>query len=539
MPRLLRTACLLFIAACRTAPEAPAVPLYNNLGEYHYRISTADSLVQRYFDQGLRLYYAFNHAEAIRAFEEAGRRDPGCALCRWGVALAYGPNINAPMDSAAGVAAWAAIHEAQARATSASDRERALIDALAARYAEVPPADRSALDSAWAVAMGTVAARFPDDLEIATLHAEALMDLSPWNYWHPDLTPRPDTPEILATFERVMAADSTHPGAHHFYIHAVEAVEPQRAVAVAERLASLMPGAGHLVHMPSHIYIRVGRYADAVAINEHATHADETWIRDQRPGPGFYLAAYYPHNYDFLAFAASMLGRKAQTLDAADRDAAAVPRDLLGAPGYTLLQHHLTKRLQARVRFAVWDELLTEPKPTDSLRHAVGIWHYARGRALAATGKVAEAAAELEALRALATDSTLSSQRMEYNSSGAVLGVATEVLAGFVAQASGDLDMAVRRLEAAVRKEDALTYGEPPEWTVPPRQELGAVLLAAGRARDAERAFREELGKFPENGWSLRGLAASLRAQGKSAEAAGVEARFRKAWATADIDKVR
>ncbi|MBU6365636.1 MAG: hypothetical protein KJT01_05445 [Gemmatimonadetes bacterium] len=534
MLRLFRTVPLLLAAACRTAPDPPAVPLYDNLGTHHYRIGTADSLVQRYFNQGLRLYYAFNHAEAIRAFEEAGRRDPTCAMCRWGVALALGPNINAAMDSAAGAAAWAAIREAQARAAGAGDRERALIDALAARYAAVPPADRSALDSAWAAAIGAVAARFPDDLEIATLHAEALMDLSPWNYWNADGTPRPDTPRILATLERVMAADAVHPGAHHFYIHAVEAVEPQRAIAVAERLAGLMPGAGHLVHMPSHIYIRVGRYADAVAINEHATHADETWIRDQRPGPGFYLAAYYPHNYDFLAFAASMLGRKAQTLDAADRDAAAVPRELLGAPGYTLLQHHLTKRLQARVRFAAWAELLAEPKPADTLRHAVGMWHYARGRALAATGKVAAAATELAALRALATDGALAGQRMEYNSSDAVLGVASEVLAGFVAQASGDPASAVAHLEAAVRQEDALTYGEPPEWTVPPRQELGAVLLAAGRARDAERAFRGDLAKFPENGWSLRGLAAALRALGKAAEAADVESRFRKAWATAD-----
>jgi hypothetical protein len=534
MPRLLRTASLLLAAACRPAPEPPAVPLYDNLGAHHYSITASDGAVQRYFDQGLRLYYAFNHAEAIRAFEEAGRRDPACAMCRWGVALALGPNINATMDSAAAAAAWAAIGEAQARATGASERERALIAALATRYAAVPPADRSALDSAWAAAIGAVAARFPGDLEIATLHAEALMDLSPWNYWNADRTPRPATPGILATLERVMAADSTHPGAHHFYIHAVEAVEPERAIAVAERLAGLMPGAGHLVHMPSHIYVRVGRYADAVAINEHATHADETWIRDQRPGPGFYLAAYYPHNYDFLAFAASMLGRQAQTLEAADRDAAAVPRELLGAPGYTLLQHHLTKRLQARVRFAAWDALLAEPAPADSLRHAMGLWHYARGRALAATGKATEATAQLAALRALAADSTLAPQRMEYNSSGAVLGIAVEVLAGFVAQAAGDLTTAATHLEAAVRQEDALTYGEPPEWTVPPRQDLGAVLLAANRPREAERAFREDLAKFPENGWSLRGLAAALRAQGKAAQGAEVEARFRMAWAGAE-----
>lgn len=535
MPRPTLAACLLFAAACTAAPEPDPVPLYDNLGDHHYPITAADSTVQAYFDQGLRLYYAFNHAEAIRAFDEASRLDPSCAICRWGTALALGPNINAPMDSASGAAAWVAIQEAKARAAGATERERALIDALAVRYAEVPPADRAGLDSAWAIAIGAVAARFPDDLEAATLHAEAAMDLSPWNYWNADRSPRPDTPGILATLERVMAADSTHPGAHHYYIHAVEAIEPERAIAVAERLAGLMPGAGHLVHMPSHIYIRVGRYADAVAINEHAAHADETWIRDQRPGPGFYLAAYYPHNYDFLAFAASMLGRSAQSIDAADRNAAAVPRDLLGAPGYTLLQHLLTKRLQARVRFAKWDELLAEPKPADTLPHAIGIWHYARGRALAAKGDVAAATAELEALRALATDSVLAPQRMEYNTSGAVLGVAVEVLAGFVAQAAGDQASAVTHLEEAVRREDALTYGEPPEWTVPPRQDLGVVLLAAGRPRDAERAFREDLGKFPENGWSLRGLAESLRAIGKAAEAAEVEGRFRKAWETADV----
>ena len=535
MSRSVLVAVLLAAAACRPAPDAPSVPLYDNLGDHHYAITAADSTVQRYFDQGLRLYYAFNHTEAIRAFEEAGRRDPSCAMCRWGVALALGPNINAGMDSASGAAAWVAIRDAQSRASGASERERALIDALATRYAEVPPADRSRLDSAWATAIGAVAARFPDDLEIATLHAEARMDLSPWNYWNADRTPRPETPDILATLERVMAANSTHPGANHFYIHAVEAIQPERAIAVAERLAELMPGAGHLVHMPSHIYIRVGRYADAVAINEHAAHADETWIRDQRPGPGFYLAAYYPHNYDFLAFAASMLGDRAKTLDAADKDAAAVPRDLLGAPGYTLLQHHLTKRLQARVRFSAWTELLAEPKPVDTLPHAVAMWHYARGRALAATGDVAAANTELDALRALATDSTLSAQRMEYNSSGAVLEIAVDVLAGFVAHARKDHATAVSVLEAAVRKEDALTYGEPPEWTVPPRQDLGVILLAAGRPSDAARAFREDLSKFPENGWSLRGLAEALRAMGKTAEATEVETRIRKAWATADI----
>ena len=511
------------------------VPLYDNLGNHHYSITTRVPTAQRYFDQGLRLYYAFNHAEAIRAFEEAARLDPQCAMCHWGVALAYGPNINLPMDSAAGVAAFAAVDRARAAAPHASPRERALIDALARRYTATPRADRSTLDSAYVRAMRQVVDRYPNDPEARTLYAEAIMDLSPWNYWDRDGKPRPQTREMLANLEQVMAGNRTHPGANHFYIHAVEAVDPQRAVPIAERLATLMPGAGHLVHMPGHIYVRVGRYADAIAANEHAVHADETFIRDQKPAFGAYVAGYYPHNYDFLAFAASLIGRRNQSVTAAEKIASLSSAEMQRAPGMLFTQHHATRHLQLKTRFSDWDGILATPAPAEDLPHARAMWHYARGRALAARGDTRQADTELAAVRSAAARPDIASARLEFNSSGAILGIASEVLAGHIAAAQADFPRAIRHLREATRMEDALLYGEPPEWTVPVRQELGAILLAATLPVEAEQVFREDLRRFPENGWSLHGLAGALRAQGRIADADGVMARFRRAWASADV----
>jgi tetratricopeptide (TPR) repeat protein len=499
----------LAVAACTPGGEsAPAdVPLYDNLGSHNYAVTNSAPLAQQYFDQGLRLYYAFNHAEAIRAFEAATRHDDACAMCWWGISLAYGPNINASMDSASGVAAWAALKEAERRADGEEPREQALIGALAVRYREVPPADRAGLDSSYARAMAETAAAWPDDPEVATLYAESLMDLSPWAYWNPDGSARPGTTEALTSLEKVLAAYPDHPGANHFYIHAVEAVDPERAVTQAERLAGLMPGAGHLVHMPGHIYVRVGRYEDAIVANEHAIHADESYIRDQRPQPGMYMAGYYPHNYDFLAFAASMIGRDSQAVAAAEQLAGVVPANLLREPGMTLLQSHLTRHLQMKVRFGRWDAILATEAPPEDLPHARGLWHYARGRALAGTGNLAEAEAELAALRALSKNPAVASLRTEFNTSGGILGIAVEVLAGHLAAARGDYDAAVSRLREAVRREDALNYGEPPEWSVPVRQDLGAILLDAGRRREAAGVFEEDLRRFPKNVWSVQGLA--------------------------------
>ena len=512
-----------------------AAPLYDNLGSHHYAVSTRVPTAQRYFDQGLRLYYGFNHAEAIRAFNEASRLDPQCAMCQWGTALSYGPNINVPMDSASGVAAYAAVTRAVAAAANADPRERALISALAKRYVAVPSGDRSPLDSAYANAMREVVERYPDDLEARTLYAESLMDLSPWQYWEANGTPRPHTRELVGQLEKVIAADQKHPGAHHFFIHAVEAVDPERAVPIAERLAALMPGAGHIVHMPGHIYVRVGRYADAVKANEHAVHADESYIADQKPALGAYTAGYYPHNYDFLAFAGSMLGRAKQSIGAADKLGSLVPAEMQRAPGMTFTQHHATRHLQLKTRFGRWDDILATPAPAEDLPHARGMWHYARGRALAARGDTIGASAELKHLRAAAARPDAATTRLEFNNSAAILAIAAEVLAGHIAVSQKDFTRGARQLSEAARLEDALVYGEPPEWTVPVRQDLGDVLLQGGRHADAEKAFREDLKRFPDNGWSLNGLARALRGQQRAAEANDVMKRFRQAWSSADV----
>jgi tetratricopeptide (TPR) repeat protein len=513
-----------------------SVPLFDNLGPHHYAITTSVPLAQRYFDQGLKLYYAFNHAEAVRAFEEAARLDPDCAMCSWGLALAYGPNINAPMEREAALAAYDAIQKAIARDAPAGANERALMRALASRYAADPPKDRAPLDAAYAQALRDVAQRYPADFEVATLYAEALMDLSPRHYWTAEGQPRAETPEILKQLELVLAANPNHPGANHLYIHAVEAAQPDRALAAADRLAAVMPGAGHIVHMPGHIYIRVGRYVDAITANEHAVHADEVYIEDQRPKNGIYTLGYYPHNYDFLAFAASMIGRSGQAMTAAEQMRALAPPDLLRAPGMTFLQLHDTRHLQMLVRFARWQEILEAPAPGKDLAYARTMWQYTRGRALVATGKIKEAEDALHQVRATAENPDVASLRLEVNTSGAILQIASEVLAAHLAEAEGNVMAAITRLRDGARLEDALTYGEPPEWSVPVRQELGMMLLRADRAIEAEQVFRQDLKRFPDNGWSLCGLELALRRQGRKDEADGVKAKFNTVWSSADID---
>jgi tetratricopeptide (TPR) repeat protein len=509
--------------ASATLAVDTVVPLYTNLGEHTYPISTTNPQAQRYFDQGIRLTYAFNHAEAIRAYTEAARLDPSCAMCQWGIALAHGPNINAPMSEEGGREAVAAVRRAQALANGATPVERALIEALSRRYSAAPDARRPSLDSAYATAMGEVAARFPEDQEAATLYAEALMDLRPWSYWTRDGQPEPGTREILASLEGVLARNPNHPGACHFYIHAVEAAHPELAVPCAERLAGLMPGAGHLVHMPAHIYIRVGRWNDAITHNEHAVHVDEEYIADQRP-TGVYPLAYYPHNYHFLSFAATMAGRSRQAITAAravvERVDPAVAREVPELQGL-IPYHHLVL-----MTFGRWEDVLALPVPAEDLPFSRAMAEYARGVAHAAGGDAAAAQRSLGDVRATLAATTAEPART-------VLEIASHALAGEIAHRKGRHDEAIAQLTEAMELEDGLIYMEPPFWHSPVRHALGAALLEAGRPAEAEALYLEDLRRFPENGWSLHGLAASLRAQGR--DASEVERRFADAWNQADV----
>lgn len=506
------------------------IPLYDDLGTHHRRVSTRSPEAQAYFDQGLRLQYAFNHPEAIQSYQEALRRDPDCAMCWWGIALAAGPNINGPMSPEAGRQAYAAIREAQARASSATAVERALIAALARRYAADSEADRAPLDSAYARAMAEVARSHPDDADVLTLHAAALMNLSPWNYWegeYRDRKPRPGTERILSTLERALAIAPDHPGACHYYIHAVEAAYPEKAVPCADRLASLMPGAGHIVHMPGHIYIRVGRYADAVRTNEHAVHSDESFIAD-RGVSTLYTGAYYPHNYHFMAFAATMAGMSAKAIEAARIVAPRVPVEV--ARDVYWIQNAVVMPHITLLTFGRWRDVLAEPMPPAELGQATIMATYARGVALAALGRFDEARGVLAEIR------KATAQAGDDPTTDPVPHIAPLALAGEIALRSGDAEGAVKHFRAAVEIEDALLYEEPPLWYYPIRHSLGRALLEAGRPAEAEKAYREDLDRFPHNGWSLFGLMKSLEAQGRKSEAAEVRARFREAWKHADVE---
>jgi tetratricopeptide (TPR) repeat protein len=539
-PRPILTAAVALLAAgCAARHRHDAAPareppiVFDDLGRHHHPVTTRSPEAQRYFDQGLRLVWAFNHDEATRAFAWAARLDPECAMAWWGVALAAGPNYNDPGNPERDRRAYAALEKALALGGRVGERERAYIEALSRRYTKQPPPDRKALDVAYADAMREVARRFPDDLDAATLFAEALMDLRPWDLWTPDGRPQPGTAEIVATLEGVLARDPEHPGANHYYIHAVEAsADPARGLAAAERLRRLVPGAGHLVHMPSHIYMRVGRYGDAVEANARAIAVDERYLARAKPA-GIYPMMYYPHNIDFLWNAASMQGRSAETIAAARRLAGVTTVET--ARQMPDLEGALVAPVFALVRFGRWQDVLAERAPPDDLPFTRGSWHYGRGLAALRTGDRPGAARELEALRAIAAATPPERVLMQVNRQKEVLALAAEVLAGEMAAAEGRTDEAVGRLAEAVRLQDGLRYMEPPPWYYPVRQSLGAVLLAAGRAKEAEAVYREDLRRNPENGWALHGLAASLRAQRRHAQAANVEARFRRAWADADV----
>ena len=522
-------------AGTDAASERCIQPLLGNLGSHRHPITTNSALAQRYFDEGLVLTFGFNHPEAIRSFEDAATLDPSCAMCYWGIALALGPNINAPMGSATVPEAWSAIQKARELAPGVSEREQAYIAALAQRYAAEPPADRSALDLAYAEAMRELARSYPDDLDAATLFAEALMDLSPWQYWTKDGQPTTYTEEIVATLESVLARNPSHPGANHYYIHAVEASHsPERAVPSAERLAALAPGAGHLVHMPAHIYWRVGRYHDAYLMNEHAIHADEGYIPDRNARASSYALGYYPHNIHFLFAAAQMEGNSRAAIEAARKLVAANSDDVYRA--MPALEDYRPTELFALARFGKWAAILEQPAPPADLKYTSGAWHWARGMAYLRLGQSETAERELERLAAIAGSEAARQQALSSASTpSTLLGIGAHILRGELAGSRGQLDEQIAELRAAVATQDELPYIEPPAWFYPVRQDLGAALLEAGRAAEAEAVYREDLRQYPNNGWSLFGLVRSLEAQGKNAEAAEARARFEQAWRHADV----
>jgi tetratricopeptide (TPR) repeat protein len=518
-------------AANVPGPGGEMAPRLQKLGAYAFKVTTKSKQAQAFINQGVNLAYGFNHAEAERAFREAARLDPGCAMAYWGQALVLGPNINMPMTPEDEPRAHEAAQKAVALKARVTPRERAYIEAVAQRYSG-DAKDRTARDHAYADAMRDLARRYPDDLDAATLYAEALMDLRPWNYWYRDGRPYAGTTESVASLEKVLARNPSHPGANHLYIHLMEAFTPEKAEAAADRLLKLMPGAGHMVHMPSHIYQRVGRFADAAASNEAAVAADEDYIT-QCHAQGLYPMAYYPHNIHFLWFAASADGRGQLAIDSARKTASKVTPEALGK--FPMLAGFSVVPWYALTRFGKWDEMLQEPAPPEGNAFMQGVWHYARGIAFLGKQQLADAEKELAEVRRLAADPSLNYTLFSVNTAASILAIAPEVLAGELAARRQDFDEAVAHLDRAVRLEDSLMYTEPSEWHYPPRLALGAVLLAAGRAKEAEMVYWQDLNRNRDNGWALFGLAQALRAQGRSDDAAAAQTRFEKAWVRADV----
>ncbi len=513
------------------SPTGAIAPRLQKLGTHTFPVSTKNAQAQLFMNQGLNLSYAFNHAEAGRAYREAERLDPNLAIAYWGEALALGPNINAPMDPANEPKALEAIQKAIALKSKASPREQALIDALTQRYSGRAE-DRKARDRAYADAMRKVHLQFPDDQDIAMLYVESVMDLRPWGYWTRDGTPYERTAEIVALTEQIIARNPQHPGALHLYIHLMEAYQAEKAEAAADRLQTLMPAAGHMVHMPAHIYQRVGRYADAARSNELAIAADEDYISQCR-AQGLYPMAYYPHNLHFLWFAATADGRSAVAIAAARKAASRVDDETLKA--VPLLAGFRVVPYYALTRFGKWDEMLGEPEPPATSAYLLGMWHYARGTAFLGKGQTDSADREFAKLDEIMADKSLDQPLFSPNTGRMVLSIAREVLAGEIAAAKKNYDPAIAHLERAVRLEDALVYTEPAEFHYPPRHALGAVLLDANRPAEAETVYWEDLKRNRENGWALFGLMQALKAEGKNEDAALVEARFKKAWARADV----
>ena len=498
-------------------------PLLDDLGKHYYTISTSSEEAQIFFNQGLNLTYAFNHAEAHRSFMEASRLDPSSAMTYWGQAYALGPNINDQFpDKERREKSYKAMQKAKNLASRSTIKEQALINALTYRYSK-DSVDISLLNMAYMNEMAKVVAQFPNDAEVQTLFAAAVMNTVPWNYWDKDGNPSPNIAEAKAALENAIEINNDHPGANHYYIHMVELPSPDLGVASADRLNGLMAGAGHLVHMPGHIYMRVGRYEDAVIVNEAAILADEDYI-SQCYAQGLYPLSYYPHNIHFLWSAASMLGDSEMAIDAAKKTAEKVPVSLLKESRF--FQNFASTPILAYTRFGKWNEVLTMPDPGDELSYMKLVWHYSRGIAFLRKNNLKDAQEELDFIAAR-------NKELEFEN---IAKVAYEVLAGEIESAKGNQTKAIEHLRNAVSYEDELPYDEPAVWYIPTRQTLGALLIEDGKYEDAEIVYLEDLDYYRANGWSLIGLHQSLVGQGEMERAKEVKLQFDKAWRKSDIE---
>ncbi|MDX1403124.1 MAG: hypothetical protein R3192_01235 [Woeseiaceae bacterium] len=514
-------------------------PLFDGMGNHHHPITTSDPDAQRYFDQGLIIDFAFNHAESARSFRAAQKLDPECAMCYWGEALALGPNINVTSNGKVVMSdddrrtAYAAIQKAVAlrdheRLTEA---ERDYIDALATRYNGDPSTDREPLDLAYVEAMRKLHHKYPDDDDAASLFAESMMNTMPWDYWLDPENPKPLTEEVLAALEGVLERNPEHPLAIHLYIHAVEASsQPERAEAPADTLRDLVPGAGHLVHMPAHIYWRVGRYADASQANVLAAAVDEAYIAACN-AQGFYPAAYYPHNIHFLWAASSMEGRSAVAIEAARKVAANVRLEMIEE--FPSVEFFQTIPLLALVQFGRWDEVLAEPAPPENLEFSQAIWHYARATAYARQGQLDDARTEHAKLVPLRDETDVLFLDSIYYPASMLLTIADALVQGDIAMGEERYDEAIAHFRLAVETQDELPYMEPPFWYYPTRHTLGKALLTAGRPAEAEEVYRVDLEQYPRNGWAMYGLIQALEAQEK--DASEIQERFDRTWAQADV----
>jgi tetratricopeptide (TPR) repeat protein len=508
----------------------PAV-LMAGLGNQHHPVSTHNPEAQRFFDQGLALIFAFNHYEAEKSFRRAAELDPHLAMAYWGVGLALGPNINAEVNLEQEKKAFEAAQNALKLAAEVPEHERAYIAALAKRYSDDPKADLKKLAVAYKEAMGDLVRQWPDDLDAATLYAESAMDLRPWQLWDSEGKPAEGTEEIVAVLESVLRRNPNHTGANHYYIHTVEASrQPERALPSAERLKSLVPGAGHLVHMPSHIFMRTGDYEEAARCNERAVAVDRAYIQARAP-TGIYPMMYYSHNLHFLAVARAMQGRSGDSLKAAQQVAAHVGPHV---KDMAMLEGFMPTPILIQTRFRRWDEIMKAPAPQPKQVITTAIWHFARGMAQAAAGHLPEAEKEKDALSAASKSLPADAIFSPRNRADAVFPIPEKLLAARLAVAKGDKKEAIGLLQAAVEAEDKLNYMEPSDWYLTARETLGGLLLTTGDFVEAEKVFRADLEKNARSGRSLFGLRESLRGQGKNYAADLIDAQFKEAWKTAD-----